>query len=223
MEENKSLNWRTIEQLRKNFIDDYVKTKRTHKLESEYNYEKSLIDDYNGRQLLELLQNVDDAYRDKVTYSKDDIDEFIEVDITFENNILSIGNTGTAFTAETIERLCEGGASSKSYNNIGNKGIGFRSLLNDAEWIELYSANFSIRFSEEFSNKCFDEYRTYPIIMEQLKGWVKEYPLSFPVMRCPQEIDKFEHKYDTLIKIKLKEEFIKKDLEWREEFNYGLE
>jgi len=210
MEENKSLNWRTIEQLRKNFIDDYVKTKRTHKLESEYNYEKSLIDDYNGRQLLELLQNVDDAYRDKVTYSKDDIDEFIEVDITFENNILSIGNTGTAFTAETIERLCEGGASSKSYNNIGNKGIGFRSLLNDAEWIELYSANFSIRFSEEFSNKCFDEYRTYPIIMEQLKGWVKEYPLSFPVMRCPQEIDKFEHKYDTLIKIKLKEDNINK-------------
>ena len=66
MDEKKSLNWSSIAELRKNFIDDYVKTKRTHKLESEYNYEKSLIDDYNGRQLLELLQNVDDAYRDKV-------------------------------------------------------------------------------------------------------------------------------------------------------------
>lgn len=205
-----SLNWNSIEELRKNFIDDYIKTKRTHKLESEYNYEKSLIDDYNGRQILELLQNVDDAYRDKVANSTEALDDFIEIDITFENNILSIGNTGTAFTAETIERLCEGGASSKSYKNIGNKGIGFRSLLNDAEWIELYSADFSIRFSEEFSNKCFEKYKNYPIIVEQLNGWVKEYPLSFPVMRCPQEIDKLEHNYDTLIKIKLKEDNISK-------------
>ena len=84
-------------------------------------------------------------------------DEVI-VKFTFKDNILEGGNTGTTFSDETIETLCLGRPSEKSSKKIGNKGTGFRSLLNDAEWIEIHSGNHSVRFSEIFTKKLLDKY-----------------------------------------------------------------
>lgn len=53
--------------------------------------------DYNGRQILELLQNVDDAYGDKKSENLDGYEE-VEVKITYKDNVLEVGNTGTTFT-----------------------------------------------------------------------------------------------------------------------------
>ena len=195
-------NWRTIEELRNIFIQSYTESKRVSELENACNREYELKMGYNGRQILELLQNVDDAYERK----GDGADEEVIVKIVFKNNILEVGNTGTFFSQETIERLCEGGASNKSSENIGNKGTGFRSLLNDAEWIEVHSGEFSVKFSEDYAKAQFEKCKSSPVIGEQLRKWQKEYDLCFPVMHCPEQIEKCESEFDTLIRVKVSEE-----------------
>ena len=178
--------WKTIKDLQNIFIDKYIHSELSAELEKACNEEYELKRDYNGRQILELLQNVDDVYNETYNINKT---KNALVKIVYKNNILEVGNTGTSFTAETIERLCLGRASAKSSNNIGNKGTGFRSLLNDAEWIEIHSGIFHIRFSERYAQSLFEQYKDEPLIKSQYNEWKKkDYPLCFPIMNCPEEI-----------------------------------
>ena len=201
-------NWQTIEELKDIFIKEYTDSKLGSKLEKACSEEYELARDYNGRQILELLQNVDDAYSETGTDNEDDV----SVKIILKDNILEVGNTGTTFSQETIERLCLGRASEKSSKNIGNKGTGFRALLNDAEWVEVHSGDFSIRFSEQYAQEQFEQYvnkfsnKFSSVIYRQLQGWKKEYNLCFPIMNCPEQIARRETGFDTLIRVKLKEE-----------------
>ena len=201
--------WKTIKELQNIFIDKYIHSELSAELEKACNEEYELKRDYNGRQILELLQNVDDVYNETYNINKT---QNALVKIVYKNNILEVGNTGTSFTAETIERLCLGRASAKSSNNIGNKGTGFRSLLNDAEWIEIHSGIFHIRFSERYAQSLFEQYKDEPLIKSQYNEWKKkDYPLCFPIMNCPEEIDTIESDFDTLIRVKIKEENNNKD------------
>ena len=201
-------NWNTIEELKNIFVDEYITTKLGSKLENACNDEYELTRDYNGRQILELLQNVDDACS-----REGKADNEVLVKISFKDNILEVGNTGTAFSQETIERLCQGKASNKPSENIGNKGTGFRSLLNDAEWIEVHSGDFSIRFSEKYAREQFEKYIDIsPVIRSQVQGWKKEYKLCFPIMHCPEQIEKRDSEFDTFIRVKIKDENRKKEV-----------
>ncbi len=197
-------NWKTIDELRNIFIEKYTTSKLSTELEKACSEEYELMRDYNGRQILELLQNVDDACGEKTGSES-------AVTIKFVDGILEVGNTGTTFTEDTIERLCLGRASNKSASKIGNKGTGFRSLLNDAEWIEIHSGTFSIRFSYEYTKSLFEQYVNKEsacyceLIANQLDNWKKDYPLCFPVLNCPKAIEKVDTKFDTLIRIKIKE------------------
>lgn len=197
-------NWQTIEQLKDIFIRKYLHSELGSELEKACSEEYELKRDYNGRQILELLQNVDDAY----VKTKDGIKNEVSVKIVFKDNVLEVGNTGTAFSQETIERLCLGRVSDKSSKNIGNKGTGFRALLNDAEWIEVHSGDFSIKFSEQYAKDQFERYanESYPSIYRQCQNWKKEYPLCFPIMNCPEQIEKRQSEFDTLIRVKIKDE-----------------
>lgn len=190
--------WESIDELRKIFINKYIKSDLQSELEKACSEEYELKRDYNGRQILELLQNVDDACEE----SKDDV----VVNISYKKNILEVGNTGTTFSAETIERLCLGRASEKSSKKIGNKGTGFRSLLNDAEWVELHSGKYAICFSEKYVYELFNEYRNENLIANQLNNWKKDYDLLFPVMNCPKNIKSNSKGFDTLIRVKVKSE-----------------
>ena len=143
--------WKSIEELRQLYINKYEQSKIVAELENAYSLEYSFRTDYNGRQILELLQNVDDA----INNSSENVDPTVR--IVYKNNILEVGNMGTTFSAEAIDRICLGAASDKTEIDIGNKGIGFRSLLNNAEWIEIHSGEYHIRFSERFSNNIFRE------------------------------------------------------------------
>lgn len=209
-------NWATVEDLRDIFIRKYTKSELSNELEKACSEEYELMRDYNGRQILELLQNVDDAYGDKKQNGNTTEDEEVVVKITYKGNILEVGNTGTSFSKETIERLCLGRASNKSSQNIGNKGTGFRSLLNDAEWIELYSGDFAIRFSEKYAQGLFEQFidstsKKYSLLIAaQNETWKKDYPLCFPTMNCPEQINMIESGFDTLIRVKLKESNSKK-------------
>lgn len=213
------VNWKSIEELRNIFLEQYTDSKLQNFLEKACSEEYELKRDYNGRQILELLQNVDDACEEK----KDD--EEIIVSISYHDNILEVGNTGTAFTAETIERLCLGRASEKSSQKIGNKGTGFRSLLNDAEWIEIHSGDFAIRFSDNYTQNLFEQYcnpksnKYNELIDSQRNNWKKNYKFCFPIMNCPEEISINKKEFATLIRVKVKKEnddketSIKKQLE----------
>lgn len=204
-------NCKYIDELRQNFIAKFTTGNLNYLLEKDCSEEYELMRDYNGRQILELLQNVDDAYSAKKSKSGMNIYEEVEVKITYKNNILEVGNSGTTFTKETIERLCLGRASDKSEQNIGNKGTGFRSLLNDAEWIELYSGEYSIRFSDSYAKECFKKNLENKLIKNQVRKWKKDYPLCFPIMNCPEPIEQIDLKnVDTLIKVRLKENNNKK-------------
>ena len=201
--------WNTIKELQNIFIDKYIHSDLSAELEKACSEEYELKRDYNGRQILELLQNVDDVYNETNVTNET---KNASVKITYKNNILEVGNTGTSFNAETIERLCLGRASTKSSNNIGNKGTGFRSLLNDAEWIEIHSGDFHLRFSEKYTQSLFERYKDEPLIKSQYNDWKKkDYPLCFPIMNCPEEIEPIKSGFDTFIRIKLKEENNNKD------------
>lgn len=115
---------------------------------SGYNQEKQTVQDYEGRQLLELMQNADDA--------KSDI---LRIKLDTANGKLSVQNNGDAFSLEGIKSLMFTGNSSKNKEEfIGNKGLGFRSILNWVHSVSIYTQTVSFRFSESHSQAYYREH-----------------------------------------------------------------
>lgn len=108
---------------------------------SDYNNENKTKLDYRGRQIYELLQNADDCY----TKTCPDINVKFEL----RDNILIIQNTGKPFDSRGVISLMHPDASSKYQGTIGCKGLGFRSVLNWANKISIYTKSFNVDFSEE--------------------------------------------------------------------------
>ena len=179
-----------VEEIRNRYIDEY-KTKK-YRLESDYKEDEQRKTDYHGRELLELLQNVDDA---AVNSTLSEVDVLLE----YKNNVFTVANNGTVFTQETIERLCHGSASNKSDDFIGNKGTGFRSLLNWGKQIEIHSGGFHIGFSQEFADQEFSKLLGESEIIKEQQRNVPN--LYIPVLHCPFEAELVETSYDTVIRI----------------------
>ncbi|WP_010253524.1 sacsin N-terminal ATP-binding-like domain-containing protein [Treponema primitia] len=176
--------------IRDRYIREYTQEK--FRLESDFKEDEQRRTDYHGRELLELLQNVDDAA------VKADIQN-ADVLLEYKNNIFTVANNGTQFTAETIERLCHGAASNKTDDFIGNKGTGFRSLLNWGRQIEIHSGEFHIGFSQNYANSEFEKILSGCAILQEQKKNVPN--LSMPVLHCPFEVNSLNNKYDTTIQI----------------------
>lgn len=133
----------------KELTDRYTKTYIDNPsiLLSGYRQENQTVSDYDGRQLLELMQNADDA--------KSDI---INISLNTENAILTISNNGDGFSLDGIESLMYTGLSTKNKAEfIGNKGLGFRSILNWVNWVKVQTKEISIRFSKSYSENYFDK------------------------------------------------------------------
>lgn len=94
------------------------------------------------RFLMELLQNIDDC----------DYNEDPYVDIQYDNRILEITYNEVGFTKENVVAITAIGDSTKQYltNNTytGEKGIGFKSIFNIANSVEIYSNEFNFSLSE---------------------------------------------------------------------------
>ncbi|MFJ7275392.1 sacsin N-terminal ATP-binding-like domain-containing protein [Kitasatospora sp. NPDC098663] len=109
--------------------------------------------DYAGRFLLELLQNGHDAHprqrpdgRVHVLLDEDD----------GEFGTLLVGNGGTPFTWDTVKSVCKLARSGKEIGEgIGNKGIGFRSLLQITDAPEIYSARSAGSGPAVLDGYCF--------------------------------------------------------------------
>lgn len=122
-----------IAKKRKLFKENYAE------MVGAYKREKETTKDYNGRQLLELIQNADDAGSNAI---------LIKIDT--KNSILTISNQGEPFTKEGYRSLMIQNLSSKLKKSyIGNKGLGFRSIINWSDSITIISNGTTVEFSEE--------------------------------------------------------------------------
>ena len=108
--------------------------------------------EYADRFLFELIQNAYDAHEVGATGT---------VRLVLDmgdgpHGCLYVANTGAPFTAADFHAICEISQSSKRPGEgIGNKGIGFKSVLQVAEWPEIYSAGAAGPGGPSFDGYCF--------------------------------------------------------------------
>jgi hypothetical protein len=169
---------------------------------SAYNREIETEKEYNGRQLLELLQNADDENSDEV-----------KIELNTQRNQLSIKNRGcgcTAFSAKGVRSLMISNLSTKtSKKYIGNKGLGFRSIINWSENITIRSNALSIEFSNKVVHQAFDEMFSIEeraSIRQEQNLPTSVYPIPF--LSMPEISDDINQDWMTSIDIVYKAEFL---------------
>jgi len=185
-----------LEKRRKTYLDD------SNIIIENYRNEIEKIEEYNGRQLLEMLQNADDeavTEKEKTCYIK------------LSENQLIIANNGNKFSEGGIESLMYSNLSPKllEQNKVGQKGLGFRSILSWANKITIKSYDFAVEFSQRNANEFLNSLITEnPEIRSQLnkKETLEKFPIA--ILRCPKILEKIPDtltEYDTYIVIDLKE------------------
>ncbi len=123
----------------------------TH-LISHYRGELATSRDYEGREILELLQNAADQAKAANVNGKVII-ELTEVGLLIANN-------GKAFSVGGVKSLQNAHLSPKRLNQqqfIGCKGLGFRSILNWTRNPIILSGELAIYYSDEVSAKKLEE------------------------------------------------------------------
>ena len=116
------------------------------------NLSLNVSDDYGNRFLVELIQNAHDAHdRDR-----NDGEIAIVLDVNEgEYGCLYVANRGNGFSKENFEAITNIALSSKAVNeSIGNKGLGFRSVLQICLWPEIYSV-LGVGGQGMFDGYCF--------------------------------------------------------------------
>jgi len=201
-----------IDKLSNEFIETHKKPQEIETLAQLNNRESEDIKGYHGREILELLQNIDDAF-EKKKKENPDIKETAKAKIDFKNNVLTISNTGTCFDKDGIKSICAGNLSTKDSDYLGNKGTGFRSVLNWANKICIYSGGFNVKFSQEIANTIFEEIKDEPQIKKNIEYQIKlNKTLYIPILSVPQNTKSIEKNgYDTIIKITIDEQKNKDD------------
>ncbi len=174
----------------KKYVEDYPE------MVAEYQRELETIKGYNGRQILELLQNCDDQSAKEV-----------KITVDTNNNLFSVENDGISFSLEGYRSLFIANLSSKvdKQKYIGNKGLGFRSIINWSNQLEIISNNISLTYSNkltnDFFNDTFDDQVRSKIRSEFNKGQ-KEVPVA--LLSLPNVIEFGVHDFATKIQINYK-------------------
>ncbi|SFH09791.1 protein of unknown function [Algoriphagus hitonicola] len=178
-------------------IEDTRKFCKNHsdRMVSEYKKEKSTAKEYKGREILELIQNADDAKSDSILLSLDT-----------KRNTLTIANQGDPFTIQGVRSLMIPNLSpkiKKSY--IGNKGLGFRAILNWAVNINVKCNGVALEFSEEIVKEEFKtifEDKTRERILQEWEFKKKVIPI--PILAIPKVDKESETNNDWTTKIEIK-------------------
>lgn len=184
-----------IEKKKKRYQDDYSE------MLGDYNRELETVKGYNGRQILELLQNCDDEGAKKV---------LIKLDTDLKT--INISNDGEPFSQKGYRSLFIANLSSKTTKRkyIGNKGLGFRSIINWSNTIEIQSNTISLTYSEENVAACFNQF--FP---EELQKEIRneenlsDYVTPMPFLSMPILNDIGQLEYVTSIIIHYKNDYFK--------------
>jgi len=135
---------------------------------------------YHGRFLIELIQNAHDALPESPTSNQT---ARIAVVLDLEDSqhgTLLVANDGQPFTRTNFERLSALGQSDKDpQKSIGNKGLGFRSVLEVSERPEVYSRASATGVG--FNGYCF---AFEPKVVQELKGPMEALAAGGPVPAC---------------------------------------
>lgn len=185
------------------YLTDY------RRMVSYYNQEKATIKDYNGRQLLELIQNADDSGSSKVI-----------IKIDSNKNILSISNLGEPFSKEGYQSLMIPNLSSKRKTSyIGNKGLGFRSIINWSNQIKIIDKDITVAFSKEIARTQFKKLfsaNKRQLILNEFE--LDKHTVPLPFLAIPKiSTTKKKVSLTTTIEIQYKEEFYEDIIEQVEE------
>jgi hypothetical protein len=131
-------------------FDEY--RRRPNRLVSDFKGESHFIRDYEGREILELLQNANDAALKA--------DQRGRTHFELHPAGLIAANTGASFSPAGVESLCLPHTSPKRAEGpqmIGNKGLGFRAVLNWTRFPLILSGElaivFSMRVAEDIQGK----------------------------------------------------------------------
>lgn len=169
---------------------------------SSYGAERATVKDYNGRQLLELLQNADDAQSQQV---------LIKLDTNQKTLVISNkGKKCNPFSVEGVKSIMYAHLSSKSNGRyIGNKGLGFRSIINWADAISILTNNIKLNFSQRSSENIYKDLVTKEKreeIQEERKLSENKTPMA--ILAIP-EIEKGNNDdWTTTVAIQYKENFL---------------
>lgn len=113
----------------------------------------NVASDYRDRFLIELIQNAYDAHPVRAR------DGRIEITLDLRDEAegtLLVANTGRAFAADNVKDLCNIGLSRKPLGeSIGNKGLGFRSVMQITDTPRIYSQLPDAPRQDHFSGFCF--------------------------------------------------------------------
>lgn len=164
--------------------------------------EHKLKKQYKSREIFELLQNIDDEYDPKSIHP-------CIADFRLNGRWLEVSNYGKPFTIDTLKRLCQGSVSIKHGGVIGCKGIGFRSVLNWADRIEIFSGKdddyISVGFSEDYASDLFHDIESDPHISSQIEELNRiNIPPHYPMLKAPFPIDPIDKTFDTVIRLHIK-------------------
>lgn len=116
---------------------------------ADYRRERQIARDYQGREILELLQNANDAAAEKNTNGK--------VKLILSQDGLIVANTGKPFTIGGVQSLRISDLSPKRNKKclIGNKGLGFRAVLNWSRKPLILSGALSLTYSTQKNEDIF--------------------------------------------------------------------
>lgn len=161
--------------------------------------EAKLVDQYKNREIFELLQNIDDALLGSDASHR-------VASINFDGEKLVAANNGLPFTSDTLMRLSEGRVSAKHGKYIGSKGIGFRSVLNWADQVRIYSGHgrktISVEFSRQHAQKQFKLIKSDSHIAAQIEELQKQNITPvFPMFKAPEYIEPRTKCFDTEIEL----------------------
>ncbi|MFW6016720.1 MAG: sacsin N-terminal ATP-binding-like domain-containing protein [bacterium] len=185
-----------IKRMREDRIKAY-KAKPSDLIE-HYNGETSFMRSYKGRPLLELLQNAEDAMAENKKEGK--------VLVRFTNDYLLIANEGRPLTDKGLGAICNLHRSPKRSDiYVGNKGLGFKSILNWTDSPAIYSSEFNIFWDRKKSKKLIIDNEIF------LKDIIDFKSEQIPLLRLPFETDPdkevkslLEQGFATVIKIPYK-------------------
>ena len=135
--------------------EEYLR--RPKRLISDYRTERGITHGYQGREILEILQNAGDAAE------KAGIRGRIRIELS--RNGVVVANTGQGFDAGGVDSLQTANLSPKFLERrklgtlIGNKGLGFRAILNWTVTPLISSGALRLAYLPGHSRRVFDELR----------------------------------------------------------------
>lgn len=177
---------------------NFTQTKNCNWASSLTKLAHATAQEYEDRFLIELIQNGYDVH------DPDKTDGHICIHFARgegEFGTLYVANGGRQFTASNFHAICEIAQSDKEPGaGIGNKGVGFKSVLHVCDSPEIYSVGSCSQDSRRFDGFCFrfaldtdyaDLCDGNGQVLETMKRDVSPYFLPIHIPNVPEQVERF--------------------------------